>query len=170
MCSSDLYAQDLGFGEEVDQAALAERKPDFLFAFTPLIIREPLLSAPSIAAINFHTAPPKWPGRGSCSFALFESDTAFGVTAHFMTEQIDAGSILLSQRFPIDPDETVASLHKKTLEEIPILVANVLQNIQDHEGKPVPSGEQWQRRALTKKDFYNAMRIPDDASDDEIRR
>lgn len=167
---SILHAQDFHFSETVDQDAFAAMQPDFLFSFSPVILRKKLLDAVRIAAINFHTAPPRWPGRGSCSFALMEGDTEFGVTAHLMEEKVDAGAILTEHRFPIVSGETVATLHAKAIAAIPVLAEKTLKDLEAHDGKPTPSGAVWERDALTMNDMMNAMEILEKDSPEVVQR
>src|SRR6187455_2216083 len=48
---------------------------DFLFNYlSPVIVPERILQSIKRAAVNFHPAPPEWPGIGSASYALFEGD------------------------------------------------------------------------------------------------
>ena len=153
------YSRHCGPGEKVDQGTLADLEVDFLFSFGPVIASRRLLDSLSVAAINFHTAPPRWPGRGSVSFALFEGDREFGVTAHLMTENIDAGPILRVLRFPIRRDDSVETLHSRTLAQIPRLVETVVDNLAKNDWRVVPSREKWARKALRRKDLLDLMQI-----------
>lgn len=146
----------------VDQDMLARLQADYLFSFNPVILKRHVLESVKIAAINFHTAPPKYPGRGGCSYALYNEDDCYGVTAHLMTEQIDAGAILDTLYFPIESTDTAQTLHEKALNYIPLLVKRWLQT-----KLLVPNGEQWCGAARTQKDFIEFMRVE---SPDELER
>lgn len=159
-----------GFKESIDQPGLAKLRPDFLFSFGPVIVRRILLDAIQVAAINLHTAPPKWPGRGSVSFALFEGDNEFGVTAHLMREEVDSGEILKVLRFPISKDDGVESLHQKTLAKIPELAALVLDELEKNGWQVKPSGEKWARKALRQSDLLHLMEIEEGDPADRIER
>jgi methionyl-tRNA formyltransferase len=165
-----LHAEHYGFGDDVDQSAIAPDGADYLFSFGPVIVRRPLLDRIRVAAINFHTAPPRWPGRGSVSFALYHGDREFGVTAHLMTEAVDAGAILRVLRFPIEPGDTVASLDAKTKSEIVPLATAVLDDLERNDGRPVATDERWERPALTLRDMEALLRIEDDDDEDIVRR
>lgn len=164
------YSRHCRFGESLDQAALAQRRVDLLCSFGPVLVSQALLDSVGIAAINFHTGPPRWPGRGSCSFALLAGDTDFGVTAHVMTAQPDSGPIMRVHRFPIAPDETAETLHAKTLHAIPELVRAVMEDLVRSEWHVRASGETWERRALRQRDLMDAMRIEDDDSETMVQR
>jgi methionyl-tRNA formyltransferase len=154
-----IFSQEYGFKEAVDQDQLAQHKPDFIFSFGPTILKTALLHSAKVAAINFHTAPPEWPGRGSCSFALLQGDKEFGVTAHLMTEEIDAGAILKVLSFPIEAHDTADSLHKKTLDYIPQLVQATVDDLIKNNYSINPLKTPWTKKALRHKDLMSEMEI-----------
>lgn len=161
-----VFAHDCGFQEQVDQEQVAPEGADYLFSFGPLIVRAPLLGRIRRAAVNFHTGPPRWPGRGSVSFALLDDDREFGVTAHLMAEDLDSGPILRVLRFPIERDDDLASLDARTKATIPALVEAVLDDLDAAGGEPRPSGERWEREAMTQAQLMACLRV-DDADDDQ---
>jgi methionyl-tRNA formyltransferase len=59
------------------------------------------LSLPSRGAINFHLGPPWYRGVGGYEAAIQERWESYGVTAHHMTAQIDAGPIISTSKFGI---------------------------------------------------------------------
>ena len=86
------------------------------------VLPKALLDRAQIAAINFHPAPPEYPGSGCVNWALYEGATQYGVTAHMMNEKIDNGAIIECRRFPILPQDDVCTLlaraHHKTYDLI----------------------------------------------------
>jgi methionyl-tRNA formyltransferase len=75
-----------------------------LIAFcTSTIVPGDLLETFEGAAYNFHPGPPNYPGRHPASFAIYEGATQFGVTAHEMLRQVDAGPIVGVERFDMPP-------------------------------------------------------------------
>ena len=128
-----------------------------------------LLSRIRLGAVNFHTGPPRWPGRGSISFALLNGDDDFGVTAHLMIEEIDAGPILCVLRFPIEGTDDVASIDARAKAAIPELAAATLRDLAD-DPVPRPSGERWERGAMTQAQLLDRMRIEDGADEEDISR
>jgi methionyl-tRNA formyltransferase len=165
-----IFTRHCVFGDTVDQDEIAADGADYLFSFGPLIVRSPLLGRIRRAAVNFHTGPPRWPGRGSVSFALLNADADFGVTAHLMVEELDRGPILRVLRFPIERSDDVASLDARTKATIPELVAAVLDDLERTGGVPRPTGEQWERKALTQDDLLEQMRIGEAEDDAAVAR
>lgn len=80
------------------------------------IIDEPLLDAPGCGIINFHPAPlPEYRGTAGYNVAILEGLDRWAVTAHYMEREIDAGGIIDSFEFSIDPvQETARTLERKS--------------------------------------------------------
>jgi len=149
---------------------LLEQRVDFLFNFlSPVILPAALLAGARKAAINFHPAPPEWPGIGSASFALFEDATQFGATAHVMTAQVDAGTILRVQRFPIAADDTCEHLFARSLDCSLELFRSLLADLAAT-GQVTPCGETWGRKAVTRKQFETWMTVAPTDPVELIRR
>lgn len=72
-----------------------------------------LLSACHAGAVNFHAAPPDYPGSAATHLALYEGAGHFGVTAHIMAPALDAGPILAYEAFPIP-----AGIGHRSLDEL----------------------------------------------------
>jgi methionyl-tRNA formyltransferase len=81
-------------------------------------------------AINLHMAPlPEYRGCNQFSFAIIDDAKEFGTTMHVMESGIDSGDLLFESRFPVDPKETVKSLHAKTTAASITLFKNSIENI-----------------------------------------
>jgi methionyl-tRNA formyltransferase len=143
---------------------------DFLFNYLcPVIVPERILQSIKRSAINFHPAPPDWPGIGSASYALYEGDETFGVTAHVMTAKVDSGPIVRSLRFPIVPEDDCESLWNRALNFSLFLFYDVLAHVA-RVGDAQPTGEAWRRSAIRRADFEKWMRIVPSDSPEEVRR
>lgn len=164
------FSEHFAFGDSTDQDEVAKLKVAFVFSFGPLILRKHLLESATISPINFHTAPPRWPGRGSCSYALLNGDTEFGVTAHIMNEKVDEGPILKVLRFPIEESDDAETLHQKTLSSIPHLVRTLVDDLKANDWMPTLSGEQWERKALKQKELMPLMRINEDDTEQFVAK
>ncbi|MEW9810099.1 MAG: phosphoribosylglycinamide formyltransferase [Candidatus Symbiodolus clandestinus] len=72
--------------------------PNFLQAFSQQIL-------------NIHPSLlPKYPGLNTHQQVLANQDTYHGATVHFVTEQLDAGPVILQARIAVSPQETLDSL------------------------------------------------------------
>lgn len=152
------------------QQAIQEEPVDFILNFlSPVVVPQSVLRGARIAAVNFHPAPPRWPGVGSASFALYEGDKEFGVTAHLMTAKVDSGPILRSISFPVLPEDDCELLWSRALHHSLTLFYDVAFDLA-MKGNVVPSGARWERPAITRKQFEQWMVIPPGTPVEEIRR
>lgn len=119
-------------------------------------------------SVNFHPGPPEYPGFGCYNFALYNGETAYGVTAHLIDQKIDAGDIIGVLRFSLAPDETLVSLQEKSMDHIRLLFLNVMQSIKTGEDFAVV--DRWARPATSRKEFESLRTIPKDASTEEAWR
>lgn len=143
---------------------------EFLFNFlSPVILREPLLKQIRNAAINIHPAPPKWPGVGSASLALYEGDATFGVTAHRIVTKVDAGPIVRVRRFPILESDDCETLFVRAQKTALTLFDELLAAI-ERTGEVPTTSEKWARNAVTRAEFERWMRVDADDAPEEIRR
>ena len=148
---------------------LRETAVDALFAFRSHIIIPSWLIERASVCLNFHPGPPERPGIGCVNFALYEGDEQYGSTCHYVVEEVDAGPIVSVKRFPIDRNDTVASLLSRSYDYLlcqlydvaPIVAAGT---------KPAAIDERWTRKATRKKDLDALMDVSPNASPAEIAR
>jgi methionyl-tRNA formyltransferase len=75
---------------------------DYIVSFlSRWIVPEKVLKSAAMASINFHPAPPEYPGVGCYNFALYNEDATYGVTCHHMAPKVDSGNIIDVMRFPL---------------------------------------------------------------------
>ncbi|MBN2684557.1 MAG: methionyl-tRNA formyltransferase [Pontiellaceae bacterium] len=108
--------EKVGDPDSVD--ALAAMKPDLfvVVAYGQYIPSRIIQLAPN-AAINVHPSLlPKYRGSAPIQWALLNGDQITGVSIIYLAPKMDAGDILRQEAFPVDPDDTSASLHDKLAE------------------------------------------------------
>jgi methionyl-tRNA formyltransferase len=135
----------------IEDGRLASETCDLLISFLNEHILPPELL--KFTNINFHPAPPQYPGRGGASYALFEGVTTYGATAHVMAGRVDAGPIILASEFPIDPDECCETLFAKAERSSLDLLVSILATYSKTGKLPPANGMQWGRRPGTRKQF-----------------
>ena len=92
---------------------------EYILCFRSLLVLPiKLLEKARVAAINFHPAPPEYPGAGCINFALYDEVDDYGVTAHLMNEKVDNGKILEVRRFPVHKFDNLPSLLKRPHNEL----------------------------------------------------
>jgi len=78
------------------------------------ILPNAILTLPPYGCINVHASLlPKYRGAGPIQWAIANGETATGVTIMQISEQMDAGDILLQKVIPTAPTDTGGSLHDK---------------------------------------------------------
>ena len=150
--------------------AIATGNVDVLLNFlAPMIVPDVVLRSVRRDAINFHPAPPAWPGIGSASYALYHGDATFGATAHRMTTTIDGGEIVRVATFSVEPDDTCATLSERALRTSLRLFHDVCDEL-SRTGHVLGSGDRWGRRAITRAEFERWMTLSVSDPQDEIAR
>jgi len=133
------------------------------------VVPADLLRRATRAAVNFHPASPAYPGIGCTNFALYENATEYGVTCHHMAPQVDTGQIIAVKHFPIQPEDDVASLLKRTYEHQIALFLEIAPLMAEGRQLPVAQ-EAWQRPPFTRAEFNELLRISPAMTKDEIAR
>lgn len=96
-------------------ARLRELSPDLIVVVAyGQLLRAALLSIPPRGCINLHgSLLPKYRGAAPIQCAIAEGERVTGVTTMYMSEQLDAGDMILQSQVPIAEDDTGGSLHDK---------------------------------------------------------
>jgi methionyl-tRNA formyltransferase len=82
-------------------------------AYGKLLPKE-VLELPPYGCINVHSSLlPKYRGAAPINWAVINGEAESGVTIMYMAQQLDAGDIIAQTATPIDPDETVETLHDR---------------------------------------------------------
>lgn len=94
-------------------------KPDIiLLAWWPDIIKEPVLSIPTIGCVNFHPSFLPYNKGKHYNFWTIIEETPFGVTLHLADKGIDSGGILFQKKITKTWEDTGESLYHKARKEI----------------------------------------------------
>lgn len=143
---------------------------DYLVSFlSPWVLPAGVLSRARKGAINFHPAPPEYPGIGCYNFALYDGAPTYGVTAHHMAPVVDSGDIIRVTRFPVLPNESVLSLKERSMACLLPLFQDVMSDVL----RDVPltrAAETWTRLPYSRRDLDALCRVTPEMTPDEIRR
>jgi len=122
-------------------------------------IREPLISGPTIGCLNFHPAPlPDMRGVGGYNVAILEGRAEWGVSAHYVDEDIDTGDLVAVERFPIDAErETALSLDLKSQERLLDLFRRVVDAA--GRGDELPRTPQGEGRYVSREELEELRRV-----------
>lgn len=78
------------------------------------ILPDEILDTPPKGCINVHSSLlPKYRGAAPINWAVLNGDKESGVTIMHMASELDAGDIIAAAATPIDPNETVQTLHDR---------------------------------------------------------
>lgn len=143
---------------------------DYIISFlSGWVIPEAVLKNAKKAAINFHPAPPEYPGTGCYNFAIYDNAAEYGVTCHHMVARVDSGPIIKVLRFPLHAGDSVALLKERSMGHLLSLFQEIAALVLAD--KPLPqSGETWKRKPYTRKELEALCRVTPDMDDDEITR
>lgn len=101
------------------------------------IINKELLQTPTKYAINIHgSLLPKYRGRTPHVWAIINGEKQVGITAHIMTEELDAGDIIDQIIIPITEVDTGYTVLKYFEKTYPVLIDKLLNNINSFNLKP----------------------------------
>lgn len=108
--------------------AVAEHRPDLVVSAGFMKILGPgFLAGVGAPMINTHPALlPSFPGTHGVADALAYGVKVTGATVHLVDEGMDTGPVLAQAAVPVEPGDTVASLHERIkIEERRLLVGTV---------------------------------------------
>lgn len=81
----------------------------------PQIFKKPLLDLPALGCINIHNALlPQYQGVLPSFHVLANGEEHTGTSVHYMVEKIDAGDIIVQEKFKIEAHDTLHSLVYRT--------------------------------------------------------
>ncbi|MBW2478557.1 MAG: methionyl-tRNA formyltransferase [Deltaproteobacteria bacterium] len=119
-------------------------RPDFfvVLAFGH-ILSENILQLPRLGTINIHASLlPKYRGPAPIQWAIMNGESETGITTMLMDKGVDTGDILLSQKEPIFPEDTAATLHERLAAGGADLLVKTLQGFASETIKPIPQDHQ----------------------------
>lgn len=121
--------------DEAPVAILRELDPDLIFCvgWTQLL-RQQILDIPAIGCIGFHASLlPEYRGRAPVNWAIINGETETGNTMMLLDDGVDTGDILAQRRFPIEEDDTCATVYDKVATSEQEMIREVMPLI--HEGR-----------------------------------
>lgn len=120
--------------------------------------------------INLHCAIlPVYKGTFVYNWGLYNRETEWGVTAHYINEKFDEGDIIKIEKFQIDPMQSVAELERKSQEVAYKLTLDLLDDFMQGrkpESRPQETGGNYYSR----KCFERLKRIEPGDSGEEIEK
>ncbi len=142
-------------------------KPDVIavVAYGRILPRE-ILDYPRLGCINIHgSLLPKYRGAAPIQWAIINGEKTTGVTAMYMSEELDAGDIIDIRKIDILPGETSGELFERLAPIGGDLLCSTLQSIESGTAKRYPQDNLVATYApqLTKADSPISWDMPGDA-------
>jgi len=156
-------------GEEFPSAVYGETYDLLVSYISPWIVPESVLEKTRKWNLNFHPGPPEYPGTGCFNFAIYNSATEFGVTAHVMNKSVDTGKIVGVIRFPMSASETVTTLSEKTYLALTDLFIEVMDVVVEEQSLPV-SSETWKRKPYKRVELEALAAISPLMKEEEVKK
>ena len=147
--------EPLGMGDGAFLDEIRSYRPEFLVVVAYGKILPPeVLEVPGLAAVNLHASLlPKYRGAAPINWAIIDGQTETGITTMFMSQRLDEGDILMTEKIVIGQDDTAATLGQKMAGAGGPLLVRTLAGLRDGSIKPVPQeGEPTYARMLGKDD------------------
>jgi len=123
---------------------LSKFRTDVLLSLNYLfMIDQPVLLHPKKYAINFHgSLLPKYRGRTPHVWAIINNEMETGITAHFISNECDAGDIIHQEKIKIKKTDTGAALLAIFNQRFPKIIAKVIKMIEKEKIVPVKQVEE----------------------------
>lgn len=159
-----------------DEALLLETvqavAPDLLLSVQhPWVISPAVLDAVKRNALNLHTAPlPEYGGFNGVSHAILDGAAEYGVDLHWMRDDVDAGPVLLAERFGVPPASTAQSLHALTAEAGLRVLVRLFDLLASGADLPNRDGPTRPVRVFGRSSLDRYREIVDPSDEDEVDR
>ena len=96
------------------------------------IFKSAVLAVPKFGVINCHAGKlPFYRGRNILNWALINDEKDFGITVHFVDEDIDTGDIIKQNIYPINDLDDYNSILKVAYVECAIILYDTIKEIQN---------------------------------------
>ncbi|MDN5344357.1 MAG: methionyl-tRNA formyltransferase [Clostridia bacterium] len=119
-------------------------RPDLLvLAYVTDIVPPAMIELATHGGINYHPSLlPAYRGGSAMNWAIINGETETGVTIHQIDAGVDTGPIILQERVPISPDDTVKSLYFDKLYPLGVkMIAAAVRLIREGKAAPGPQDE-----------------------------
>lgn len=106
------------------------------------MLPEAVWAMPPKGTFNLHASLlPQYRGAAPINHAIINGETETGVTTFFLKQEIDTGHIILQERTPIGPEETVGELHDRLMRIGAALTVDTVRMIASGTVRPIPQTE-----------------------------
>lgn len=109
---------------------LKSLEPDLLVVTAFRILPIEVLAIPKIGSINIHASLlPKYRGAAPIHHAIMNGEKETGLSSFFLTQQMDAGKLILQEKISIGDNETTGEVYNRLMELSSSFLANTVKKI-----------------------------------------
>jgi len=137
-------------------AALQKTQADvFILTGYGKILRQHIIDIPRLMCINLHAGKvPEYRGSSPMNWALINGENSFGLSVLKLDGGVDSGDVLMQREFKISGNDTIRELHGIANEQFPVMLLDVVQQIESGRCTPKPQDSGRAR--------YFPLRFPED--------
>ncbi len=145
--------------------------PDVLLsAAYPQILGKGMLKIAHLGSVNFHPSPlPRFRGAHPHYWCLATGAQTGGVTAHFMTREIDLGDIISQRTFDLT-ELYYADLYDRIVEETSPVVKEVAAFFRDPDARSTPQDESLATLFKADRDIHHWLDFSTTSAGDLLNR
>jgi methionyl-tRNA formyltransferase len=123
-----LQPADLKAPEFADE--LAQFEADIFLVFAYKILPAHILSIPKIGSFNIHPSLlPRYRGAAPINHTIINGDTETGITTFLLEEKVDAGGILLQDKFSLQENLTAGDLYEIVMDKAPDIAFRTIRKL-----------------------------------------
>lgn len=102
------------------------------------MLPEAVWSLPGHGTVNVHASLlPQYRGAAPINWSVIHGESLTGVTTFLIDHEIDTGKILFRKEVPVEPDDTVGTLHDRLMEAGAILMLETADAIRQNKIQPI---------------------------------
>ena len=160
-------------GAEGSVQDIRDRTPDLIVvAAYGQYIKPAILAVPRLGSINLHPSLlPKYRGAAPIQMAIANGEQNTGVTILYVSEDMDAGDIILQREVAIDPDDTVETMTPKLAKMGADMIMEAIDLVRQGRAPRVPQDDSHATyvKKLTKEDGRIDWSLPANTIRNRIR-
>ena len=123
-------------------AELASFQADLQIVVAFRMLPEAVWAMPKLGTFNLHASLlPQYRGAAPINWAIMNGETETGVTTFFLQHEIDTGDLILQDKEPILPEDTIGTLYERLMRKGANLVLKTVQVIENEAIKPIPQSQ-----------------------------
>ena len=102
----------------------------------PLLVKKEIFEQFKFGILNAHAGDlPRYRGNACPNWAIINGEKTIGLTIHLLSEDVDAGNVLLKKKFSIKKNTKIGDFYEFAEKEIPIMFFDCICNLKKYINK-----------------------------------